>query len=125
MGAKMGIAIEEGFASTVFCRMQDNARLISSALSTPSHLFGMLPAPSFSPNPGDHNEDVQGLLDAVQFPLASSSSAHDTVQFPPASSSPHDTMQNPLPASSSPHDTMQNPLPATPSSPDAGLFGML
>ncbi len=82
MGAKLGIAIEEGFASTVFWRMQDNARLIASALATTSPLFRMLPAPSFSTNPDDHVEDVQALLDAVQFPLAASSS-HDGSFFGP------------------------------------------
>jgi hypothetical protein len=76
VGTRLGIAIEEGFASTVFWRMQDNSRLIASTLTASSPLFRMLPAPSFSLSPAAHAEDVQGLLDAVQFPLAS---RHDDI----------------------------------------------
>lgn len=75
MGARLGIAVEECFASTVFWRMQDNASLVAGSLFFSSPLLRMLPPSSFSASPADHAEDPQALLYAVQFPLVTASSS--------------------------------------------------
>jgi hypothetical protein len=72
VSGKLGVTVEESFASTVFWRMQENTRL-ASTLTTTSPLFHMLPPPSCIENPLAHTEDVQALLDAMQFPIMSAS----------------------------------------------------
>ena len=66
---RLDLAIDKGFASTVFWRMQENTKL-TAALTVDSPLFRMLPHPSFSAAPASHMEDIQTLLDSLQFPLA-------------------------------------------------------
>jgi hypothetical protein len=65
VGDKLNIAIDGGFASTAFWRMQENTKL-AATLTVESPLFRMLPPPSVSPDPGSHRENVQGLLDSLR-----------------------------------------------------------
>jgi len=72
VSGKLGVAVDESFASTVFWRMQENTGLASS-LTVASPLFHMLPPPSCIANPLAHREDVEALLDAMRFPVVSAS----------------------------------------------------